>query len=331
MALTVTAQITGQNISSTTSYCYMYEPLKVNVIETDPTVTKITVDLAVYDTETSTLVESNSAYASYDAIQNVAVEIDLSKLMQQYHDANTFQIGTTADISGSKDIPVSKYKYYFTTDSDVAASIAIVTQKLPIIGGRNFYDFNASVLQAQSVTEAELNGVTLSGRWLNYPNILTTLASPTVVNSLPTITVSTEVTAELEPCGGMLIWKSRFGGWMYWGMDIATRTQKSSYKGNLEVGMFEATSGGNPYVQVDYTEIDSSYSTTLKALSLNNAELESVAGIADSVAVYYMRNSSAKLELMRVSSATAPISTLIGGGDFSVSLRSISTSSQKAR
>lgn len=331
MAFTVTSQITGQNISSTTSYCYMYEPLKVNAVETNADVTKITVDLSVYDTQTSTIVELSQNYAIYDAIQNVAVEIDLSKIMQQYHDANTLRIGTTADLSSLTNIPVSKYKYYFYIYSDSPGTVITTTQKLPIIGGRDFYDFNASVLQSQPLTEAGLNGVTLSGRWLNYPNILTTLANPTATNSLPTITVSTESTADLEPCGGMLIWKSRFGGWMYWGMDIATRTQSSSYRGDLEVGMFEATALGNPYIQTDYTKIDSSYSITLKALTLTNDELESVAGITNSVAVYYMRNSTAKLELMRVSSASAPISTLIGGGDFSVSLKSISTSSQKAR
>ena len=67
---------------------------------------------------------------------------------------------------------------------------------------------------------------------------------------------------------------------MYWGMDIATRTLNKRYSGNLEVGMLEATSGGNPYVQADYTKIDSSYSVSLKALSLDSDELEAVAGIS---------------------------------------------------
>ena len=331
MAFTVTAQITGQNISSTTSYCYMYEPLKVNAIETASDVTKIEIDLAIYDTETSALVEYNAIYAKYDAIQNVSLEVDLGKIMQQFHDANTFRVGTTADISSSKDIPVSKYKYYFYIYSDAAGTAVTTIQKLPIIGGRDFYDFNASVLQSQSVTEAQLNGVTLSGRWLNYPNFSTALANPAATNSLPTITVSTETSADLEPCGGMVIWKSRFGGWMYWGMDITERKQNGRLSGSLEVGLFEATASGNPYVQVDYTKIDSSYSITAKALTLTNDELESVAGIVHSPAVYFMRNSTAKLELVRVVSATAPISSLIGGGDFSVSMKSISTSSQKAR
>ena len=331
MAFTVTPQITGQDISSTTSYCYMYEPLKVNAIESNADVTKISIDLVVHNTQTGTVVQSNTNYASYDAIQNVAVEIDLSKIMQQYHDANTFHIGSIADLASLKDIPVSKYKYYFSISSDSAGTTAKSIKKLPIIGGRDFYDFNASISQTQPLTEAGLNAVTLSGRWKNYPNITTTLGNPTSTNSAPNIVTSTESSAELEPCGGMIIWKSRFGGWMYWGMDIATRTQSSSYKGDLDVGMFEASALGNPYIQTDYTKIDSSYSITLKALNLTNDELESVAGIINSVAVYYMRNSSAKLELMRVSNATAPISSLIGGGDFSVNLKSISTSSQKAR
>ena len=330
MAVTVTAQITNQDVSSTGSYCYLYEPLKVNIEESTATATIIYVDLAVYSISDETEVAYETEYGKYDISTGTVLEVDFSKIMQQYHDANVFKLGATSEISSLTDIPVSKYKYKLLVYSDVN-STTVDTYKLPIIGGRNFYDFEASVLQTQVLTEAELNGVTLTGKWLNYPNISTALASPTATDSTPTITVSTETTAEFEPCGGMLIWKSRFGGWMYWGMDISTRTPSSSYNGNLMVGMFEATSSGNPYVQADYTEIDSSYSINLKALSLSNDELESVAGLANSTAVYYMRNSSAKLELMRTSSVSAPISTLIGGGDFTVNLTSISTTSQKAR
>ena len=333
MAITATAQITGQSISSTGSYAYLYEPLKANITESISTATVIYIDMAVYHTDQDdTQYEYLNEYAVYDYSDGITLEVDFMDIIQQYHDSNIYKIGTTADISSATDIPVSKFRYKFYIYSDVTS---VGTEQLfvtPLIGGRNFYDFTAAVSQTQVLTEAALNSVTLSGRWLNYPNISVTLADPTSTDDCsPTITISTETSAELEPCGGMLIWKSRFGGWMYWGMDIAERTPKSSYTGNLEVGLFEATDSGNPYVQTDYTRIDSSYSTTLKAIALTNEELESVSGIADSVAIYYMRNSTAKLELMRLTSMTAPISTLIGGGNFSVGLESISTSSQKAR
>jgi hypothetical protein len=333
MAITVTNQITNQDVSSTGSYCYLFEPLKANIIE-DAGASEIYIDMAVYDSDQDDVqLYYLSEYVKYDYAAGITLEVDFTKIIQQYHDSNVFKLGTTSDIVGSTDIPVSKYRYIFYTYSDVTTlASAVETFVTPIIGGRNFYDFTPAVGQTQALTEAALNGVDLTGRWLNYPNISITLGNPTSTNAItPTITVTTESTAELEPCGGMLIWKSRFGGWMYWGMDIAQRNSNSSYEGNLQVGMFEANDNGNPYIQADYTGVTSSYSINLKAIALTNDELESVVGIADSVAVYYMRNSTAKLELMRVSSSSAPISTLIGGGDFSVSLSSISTSSQKAR
>ena len=50
-----------------------------------------------------------------------------------------------------------------------------------------------------------------------------------------------------------------------------------------------------------------------------------------SPAVYLMRSPDSALELMRVTSASAPINNLSNGGDFSVSLKSISQSSHKTR
>tara|TARA_R110000822_G_scaffold161_1_gene700 strand:- start:10009 stop:11004 length:996 start_codon:yes stop_codon:yes gene_type:complete len=331
MAFNVTSQITGQNISSTTSYCYMYEPLKVNAVETNSDVTIIKVDLIIHDTATGVLIFNLPNYATFDAVQNVSIEIDLTKIMHQFHNANTFKIGTVSDVSTATNVPVSNYKYSFQIYSDSNGTAVRTTKKLPIIGGRTFYDFSASVLQSQVLTEAQLYGVTLSGRWKNYPNIVVTLASPTATNSSPTITVTTESSSQYEPCGGMLIWKSRYGGWMYWGMDISTLVPTSSYGENLKVGMFEANAQGNPYVEVDYTKIDTDYNISLKALALTSDELKAVSGLSSAVVAYYMATPTSKLELMRVQSSSAPISTLISGGDFSVGLKSISTTSQNAR
>tara|TARA_R110002050_G_C8939321_1_gene512486 strand:+ start:34 stop:1026 length:993 start_codon:yes stop_codon:yes gene_type:complete len=330
MAITATAQITGQTIVGAGSYCYLYEPLKVDILESDASGRTVSIDLIIYNASDLSVVETISEYGKYDINPNSPIEVDLMLLTQQYHDSNVFKIGVLSDIVSATDIPVSKYVYQFLIYSDV--STQVTATKFPIIGGRDFYDFVPSVLSTQHLTEAELYGVDLTGRWKNYPNISVDLKTlETSGDYTPTISITTETAAAFEPCGGMLIWKSRFGGWMYWGMDIATRTLSKKYASKLESGMFESTDGGNPYIPVDYTKIDTSYSISLKALSLNNDELKAVSGINSSIAVYYMRDSTAKLELMRVASASAPISTLIGGGDFSVSLKSISRTTQKAR
>ena len=111
------------------------------------------------------------------------------------------------------------------------------------------------------------------------------------------------------------------------------RSLKKKYDDKIEVGMFESTlqSGGNPYVQADYTGITSSYSLTLKALSLSSVELEAVSGIQVSPAVYYMKDSSGALELMRLNSASVPLESQANGGDFSISLSSISTTNHKTK
>lgn len=330
MATTFTSQITNQDVSQTTSYCYLYEPLKIKVNESDALATKIYVDLTVLETSTGSVIDTQVQYGDYDINPNSDLDIDLSRMIQQYHDANVFTLGLASEISSTPNAIVSKYKYQFKVYSDKDANGQVVS-KLPIIGGRDYFDFSPSVLLTQPLTEADIYGVTLSGRWKNYPNISQSLADPDTINSTPTITVTNETTANTEPCGGMLIWKSRFGGWMYWGMGIAKRTPNKSYVGDLSVGMFEANENGNPYVQVDYTQIENSYSIELRDLALTTDELKAVSGIINSPAVYYMRDSSAKLELMRLTSASAPISTLIGGGDFTVQLQNISQTSQKTR
>ena len=332
MAFTITPQLTGQAIDAFPIYCYLYEPLRINAVDTTSDVTKISVQLDVYSLVDFSLVESNPNYATFDTIPNVPIEIDLGKMAVQYHDANTFNVGVVSDLVVATDIPVSKYRYRFTITTDSSATTTTyIIQRLPLIGGRVFQQFTSIISQYQQLTEAEVYGVTLSGRWKNYPNISITLIAAHLTYAVPTITVTTESNSQYEPCGGMLIWKSRYGGWMYWGMDIATEVPVSSYSENLKVGMFEANAQGNPYVGVDYTKIDTQYNISLKALNLTSDELKAVSGLSSAVVAYYMATPTSKLELMRVTSSSAPISTLISGGDFSVGLKSISTTSQNAR
>ena len=120
---------------------------------------------------------------------------------------------------------------------------------------------------------------------------------------------------------------------MSWGFKLKQETQTRQYSGNIETGMFDSTLdvGGNPYIGVNYTGISTSYGVKLKELNLTSDELRAVAGIQSSPAVYYMKDNTGSIELMRVGSVSAPIDSKANGGDFSVTLKSISQSSQKTR
>lgn len=332
MAITVSTQVTAQQASDTYTYCYLYEPLKVNIEDDETSTTVIFMDMTVVDISDGSIVDTRDEYGKWDVSSSTSLEVDLMKIVRQYHDANVYQLSQTSEIADATNIVVCEYKYEFLFYSNQTDSTSGTTiKKLPINGGRNFSQFVGTVGTSQVLTEAEVYGIDLTGRWKNYVNISQSLSDPTLTDSTPTITVTTETGAEFEPCGGMLIWKSRYGGWMYWGMDIAVETPKGSYEGSLNVGMFEANDNGNVYVEADYVSISNSYSYNLKAMTLEVDELKAVAGIANSPAIYYMKDSSATLELMRVTSVSAPISTLIGGGDFQVSLQSISSTSHKVR
>ena len=97
--------------------------------------------------------------------------------------------------------------------------------------------------------------------------------------------------------------------------------------------MFDSTSrtNGNPFIPVDYTGISSSYSIDLKSFSLITSELMAVSGISSSIVAYYQETNISKLELMRISSVSVPLKNLADGGDFSLSLQSISKTNQKSK
>ena len=142
-----------------------------------------------------------------------------------------------------------------------------------------------------------------------------------------------KVAVDTKADGGKLVWKSRHGGWMSWGFKLKKESQAKKYEGNIQVGMFESTlpTNGSPYIPVNYTGISTSYSINLKELGLTTDELSIVQSIIASPAVYYMRDQGEELELMRLTSANAPLDNKANGGDFTVSLSSISTTMQKTR
>lgn len=331
MAITIDTQILNQEAESVGTYCYLYEPMRIVITESDLTAKKLYIDLEILDISDDTIIVENLIqYGDYDINPGNSLSIDLMKLVQQHHNANIFNFShiddIVDDVIGWKAV-VSEYKYNFKIYSDITFTPESII-KLPIIGGRFFKDFNPQIIQSQQLTEAAIVGIDLNNKWIDYPFIINTLADPTLQDARPSIDKVISSSGK-HPCGGYLIWKSRLGGWMSWGFDIKTEDSNFQYQGTLQTDMFESTKeiGGSPYIETDYTSMSFGNSMTLKALSLTNEELEAVRGIKTSPAIYYMKSSSGELELMRLSSATVPISSLSNGGNVTVSLKSISTTS----
>lgn len=340
MALISTMEINGQRANSTSTYCYLYEPLRVIFQEDDSTATKLYIQLQVAATDASaSIVDDISQYAEYDLNTSGEVSVDLMKIAQQYHDANIYKFAEVDDLADSSTngwkAVVSQYKYIFRVTTDVTTS-ALEIVKLPILGGRNFQDFTPSVPQTNKLTEADVLGVTLTERWKDYPQLTCSLADPAAGDSTPTVSLS-YATGGTTPCGGMVVWKSRLGGWMFWGMDLKKEYQSKQFTGSIPTGMFESTGPlGNPYVETSYTGIETNYRLVLKSLHLTQDELRAVQSITASPAVYYIANADGgvtrpRMELMRLTSATAPLDNRANGGDFSVSLSNISKTSQDVR
>jgi hypothetical protein len=335
MAITINTQITGQVASATPSYCYLYEPLYVGIFESESTALKLYVDLEIQDTNNSAnVVETIVRYGNFDLNPGQKFSLDLMKLAQQYHQARLYNYSHIDDIVEDTVgwySAVSRYRYNFKIYTDVTTTpISIV--KIPIIGGRTYTDFEAAVNEQNPLTELDVFGISLSNRWKGYPYITNALADPTIVDAKPSL-IKVISTGGKIPCGGQLIWKSKLGGWVTWGFDSKDKRTSHSYEGRIEVGPFEPISidGGNAFVEADYTGITTRDSISLKAFSLTNAELQAANGITSSPAIYYMKDNSGRLELMRLTSASVPQNSLANGGDFSVSLRSISSSSQRTR
>lgn len=330
MAITVSTQILGQQMLPAETYCYLYEPLKTVITESNMSATKIFVDMIPINIATNVAEAALLKYGEYDLNPGNNLTFDVMSLARQHHDAGLYRFSNVDRIvSDGHSSIVSKFKYRFDIYSDVTGVSSFV--KNPIIGGRLLEHFTPGVDQNQPTNEFEYYGldqVELRNRW-NHKVITTTLAIPTALNSSPTL--AAVAGTGCTPEGGFLIWKSRFSGWMFWGFDLKQMSYSKIYKGSLEVGMFESTEeiGGDPFIPVDYTSIDNSYSMVLKSLSLSSAELLAVSGIHASPAVYYSKPGSDQIELMRLASANIPLSSQASGGDFSVSLKSISNTSQK--
>lgn len=341
MAIIINPEVSGQEFSSDITYSYLFEPLRINVQESDTSAVKLYVEVERYSIADKTVLvpfedgtTSLPKYVEIDLILGRAVSFDLSEVIQQLHQANVYKIATISDIELSyEESIISKYIYHFKFTTNVT-TVPVIIKKLPIIGGRSFQQFLPTVPHTQVLTEFDYYVISkeeLAKKWSNFIFYSTTLKNPSLGNNLqPNVTLILQVGTEF-PNGGVLYWKSRFGGWMFWGFDIESRNSSSRYVGDLEVSMFESTKpvNGDPYIPVDYISIESEYSVELKSIGLSNKELLAVSSISSATVIYYAADNSGKLELMRLSSASTPYKNLATGGDFSVSLKSISKTSQK--
>ena len=323
MSLTITPQISGQQANSTLSYCFINEPLKVHVTDSLSTVNQIFVDVTQISTSTGTAETTRAEYVVRDIISLGGIAIDLMKVVKQLHDFDVYHFSNVSELSGTsgKDSVLSKYIYKFEFYTNISTTKTTVL-KLPILGGRTFQNFVPAVSHTTSIVELSNFDNAYLKNYTNVSYALKNIAS--VGDSDYSLTATSNVVNQGdESCEGRIIWKSKLGGWMYWGMNLKTSKINGSYSGSIDNGMFESTNfsgGGNAYIPVDYTSVSSGTSITLKCLSLTAEELIGVAEINGSPAVYYQKSTSSSLELMKLTSATAPIKTHINGGDFSVSL-----------
>lgn len=334
MAITISKQILGQEATTASTYCYLYEPMSVVVGEDDLTATKLYIDVELFDTENSASSQRLLVqYAEFDINTGKNITVDLMKIVRQIHEANLYKFAKIQDIATSGyGAIISKYIYQFDFYTDKTASgLGNTILKLPIIGGRKFEDFTPLVDESVQTNEFLIHTNTIP-TWNDWPYLDINLQVAGSVDQKPDITVSSLISGN-EVCGGYLVWKSRFGGWMHYGFDIMIKNESKRYGGNIEVGMFESTSeiDGEPYIETDYTEIKTSYSLSLKALGLSSDMLKAVSGISSSPAVYWMKDISGSMELMRLTSSSTPNDSKANGGDFSVTLSSISTTSQMVR
>ena len=350
-------EIGDQEATKSTTYCYLYEPLRVFILGNSTATKKIYVELELLDTKNSSSVVDNLVdYAVYDTNGVEPYIFDLMKLAQQHHDSNIYNFSNISEISDStgdgwKSV-VSEYIYKFkiTTDTE---PIPLIIKKLPIIGQRGFNQFEPIVSSNQCLAPNINTSIGTNGyfgtithlesegeRWKGREYLQSTLATLGQSDLSPT-TLSTISTIGKCSRADMVVWKSRFGGWQVWAFDMSKRDISTSYTGSMQVGLFEATQmGGSAYVPVDYLGIESGYSITLKSLALTSDELRIVADIESSPAIYLISqdlirqddtSTLGNLELMRLASATVPLDSQANGGNFSITLKSISKSYQHTR
>ena len=321
---------TSATITTTFTVASLYAVIIIGSRNTN----EIYADVTQISTSTGSSESTRVKYIVRDITPLGGIVIDLMKVVKQLHDFDVYHNSTVSNITSGWDSVVSKYIYkfeFYTNTSDAKTTVL----KLPILGGRTFQNFVPAVDYNTPIQEIAHDDLLLSDLLGHFiPKFtLREIASVTGSDYSP-IRSSVLVNVGDAPCEGVIYWKSKLGGWQCWGMNLKTTKINGSYSGNIDNGMFESsnfTGAGNAYIPVNYTSVNSSTSITLKCLSLTAEELIGVAEINGSPAVYYQKNATSSLELMRLTSATAPIKTHIGGGDFSVSLKELFSYEQRVK
>ena len=149
MAVTLQQTLANQSGSATNSYCYLYEPYRMIIGETDSDATKIYIKLVLTDlSDTSTTVAEEEAYGEYDLNTAKVLTVDMMRLAQQYHNADVYKLEGITSLQRPDrgwDMILSKYRYEFQITSDVStAPISLVLT--PVIGGRSFQFAHQSYL-----------------------------------------------------------------------------------------------------------------------------------------------------------------------------------------
>ncbi|UXQ88753.1 hypothetical protein [Tenacibaculum phage Larrie] len=347
MALTVTPLIDGQDLRETPySYSYLYEPLPVR-ISVGSSTTRVFIDVTIEPiTDTESPIDFLEAYVNYDVREGASyIDIDLSEIANQLSSHGVYNIGNINQLVSNPDTftigadidklsVVNGYGFNFFIYSDGDAETKRI-KKMFIIGGRHFMDFTPTVENLTLTSEFEAEGIDLTNRWSGYPVIKTILEDPNKTTNQHNLNPFVTITNQTSGCTpeAFLIWKSKLGGWCFWGFEMKRESSKPRQSGSVAVERIGTSRGiltNYPSVNADYTSVSVSRSLTLKSFALTKKELRAVSGINDSPAVYLYKEDG-KMELMKLSSASVPLTTFSSGGDFTVSLKSISDLEYKTR
>lgn len=323
MAIAITPEITGNSVDSTKRYKYIFEPLRVQISEAGSLYTVM--DIELRSLVNGSLITTYNEYVFSELSVAGTTIIDLNKVARNFMVGELYKIGATSNITHIHTIP-GFYLVFKVKTNKTTTPVQLMV--VPLIGGRSYRNFTPSVTESSPLTEWEVLGITQPD-FKGYPKVAVSLKNPTLSNIVPTVAISTPTTGR-DICGGYLIWKSTYGGWMSYGFEIGNEVENVSHQGEIDVGLFDVVNG-NPYIQANYTGIESSMNVTLKSIGVSRLEAEALKSLNHAPVVYYMKDKTSPLELMRVSSVSIPISNLMNGSDVTVSLNSISVKSQTLR
>lgn len=323
MAISIQTELSDHTISSAKSYKYLFEPLRVRITETGSKWVKITVLRKSPAMDVTLQTYADYFFSETDAT-GMAV-VDLMEIARDFY-GEIYKLGHYADISLNPGVLLFVFQFKITTDlTATATNLSII----PVIGGRSFDQFNGDILHTAPLTEWAYYGIT-QPLFKGYPKIEIILIDPVQTYIIPTVNIGLSVTGR-DVCGGYLIWKSRFGGWMTYGFDIFSETESMEYNLSVDSNLFEGNTNRRPYVPVNYAQVENSYNVSLKALSVSKEEAQALKSLNSAPVAFLMRSTTSKLELMRISSASIPINNLANGVDVQVTLSSVSTSKQNVR